>query len=221
MRIEAVCPDCGAEHIRDQPEGVMGVAVACRCGAQFAVHVLVEPFGVPFIYAIEAIERRRWSETATNLVTSFEMFQRAAIGLLLESEGLRADVAGVIAVDLRLSRDDISKLARAVLGATPPSPNVGRRNVAVHQGRAPKRQEVERGAAELLGVFDHWLEAISQRFLLDHSRLWLAYDAFGPLPQDVSASARKAFDLCVTRRTLGDRWGSYLARAAGQARGTP
>ncbi len=218
MKIEGVCSECGAKHIRDCAQGETRAWFKCACGYPFEIMVIMEPYGLPFEYGIEALERKRWADACTHFMTSFEMFQRSATGLLLEADGVRPKLAALMVDELRLSRENLSTIAKEILGARPPSPTAGSRHQAVHKGAVPKPREAVRRAAELVNVFEGWLKPMSERELRDFDRLWRAYLACKTLPKDVSRSARRTFDLSVTQSMIKQRWQSYeaasLARTA-------
>lgn len=211
MRIEAVCSECGAQLHHNCSQGESSAQFACSCGNEFTTLVIMEPYGLSYVYGIEALERKRWGDACTHFVTSFELFQKAATALLLQGEGLQPDLANLISADLRLSRENLSQIAKQIIGSKPPGmPNARLRNKAVHRGKVPLKEQAARIGPELLNVYEGWLTPLAARVQRDYDRLWVAYRRFpDPLPADVTPVARGTFDLAVTQAQISERWTKY------------
>jgi hypothetical protein len=211
MEIRAKCYQCGKELTADQPEGTLSAVFTCDCGQSFVLGIIIEPFGKAFLYAIEATRRRRYSNACIQFATSFEVFQKQCVELLLRQAGIAQSLARFLTYDLDLPREKYSRIVGHILHTKLKHPDVSLRNFAVHFGRIPVREKVLTFAEDVLQVIDDWIVALAKKAGSTCQLLIEAYTNMKPLPQvDVSEFERRVFDLRAAHILLRDQWISFV-----------
>lgn len=163
MELRSKCNACGKEYIADQPEGETSAWFTCECGHGFGVILKIEPFGKAFLYGIEALRRRRYSNACIQFATAFEVFQKRFVEILLQNAGISQALADFLVYEFDLPRDKYSQLARHILHNKLKHPDVSLRNSAVHFGSVPKQEKLLGLAEEVLEAIDVWIKAAEQR----------------------------------------------------------
>lgn len=211
MEFTIKCPDCGKLYVEDLPEGNTASWEKCECGAVFCEAVLVEPFGHPFLYGIEAIRRKRHTNACIQFAISFEVFEKQFVEALLNNAGVSRELSRFVVYDMELSRGKYSQLAGHLMHSKPGYPDVSLRNFAVHRGKIPERGKIVELAENVLNQFSLWIDGAKKTLGADYYRLLNARAAFESLPNDVGSYDRTIFDMTITTFTLRSLWADFLA----------
>ena len=195
MEIRSKCQHCGKEYIADQPEGETSAWFTCDCGHSFGLIIVIETFGKVFLYGIEALRRRRYSNACIQFATSFEVFQKHLVETLLKNSGIDQTLARFLVYDLDLSREKYSQLACHILHSKLKHPDVSLRNYAVHFGRIPKKDKVLTLAEDVLDKVDIWLKAAEKKTGSGYQGLMETWAKAQKLTQSYSEFERAIFDL--------------------------
>lgn len=125
--------------------------------------IKMAPFGKAFLYGIEALRRRRYSNACMQFATAFEVFQKRFVEVLLQRCGMTPPFAQFFVYELRLSRNKYSQIARHVLNERLKEPDVSVRDRAVHSGEVPTEKKLREVADGVLGAIDVWIKAAEKQ----------------------------------------------------------
>ncbi len=206
MELRMKCLSCGKEAVADQPEGETSAWFKCQCGYGFGMMIKMAPFGKAFLYGIEALRRRRYSNACVQFANAFEVFQKRFVEVLLQHAGTSPSLAQFLVYDLHLSRNKYSLLARHVLNERLKEPDVSVRNRVVHSGEVPTEDKLRELAEEVLGAMDVWIKAAEKETGPGYDALMDVWLKGKELSRDYSDFDTAIYDLRTALILLKEQW---------------
>lgn len=206
MELRMKCLRCGKEAVADQPEGETSAWFKCQCGYGFGMMIKMAPFGKAFLYGIEALRRRRYSNACVQFATAFEVFQKRFVEALLQHAGTGASLAQFLVYDMHLSRNKYSQLARHILNERLKEPDVSVRNRAVHSGEVPTEEKLRELAEGVLGAIDVWIKAAEKETGPGYDALMDVWLKGKELSREYSDFDAAIYDLRTALILLREQW---------------
>jgi hypothetical protein len=168
--------------------------------------IKMAPFGKAFLYGIEALRRRRYSNACVQFATAFEVFQKRFVEVLLQDAGSSTSLAQFLVCDMRLSRNKYSQVARHILNEKLKEPDVSVPDKAVHSGEIPTEEKLRELVEGVLGAIDVWIKAAEKRTSPGYNALMNVWLEGKDLSLEYSDFDAEIYDLRTALILLREQW---------------